>query len=371
MSRPGSATSPVAPREESLPAFRDLLAGYRERLEPRLRSFLEEKRREVVARSGARDLVDAVQELVEGGGKRLRPALVHYSCRACGGDTEAVEPLALSTELLHSYLLIHDDIMDRAEVRRGRRATHLRFAEMSHGEPPGDEGEHFGRSAAILAGDLAHSWAVELYLRARPQSKDGTGLDRAFSQMCQEVVDGQYGEMLLAGRQEPGEEELLRVLRLKSGRYSVERPIELGARFAGAGAPRLEALGRYGSAVGEAFQLQDDVLGTFGEEEATGKPVSADLSEGKFTFLVHHALRGAEEAGRERLREILERQDLEAGDVDDAREIIRRSGGLEAVREMIDARLGRAAAALEEIDLRPEDRTVFDGLLEYMGERER
>src|SRR4029079_17662505 len=132
------------------------------------------------------------------------------------------------------------------------------------------------------------SWAVELAAPAFPRS--GGELARCFSAMCQEVVGGQYLELLVAQRRAATEEELLRVLRLKSGRYTAERPIQLGALLAGAPTAAIARLSRYRAAVGEAFQLQDDLLGMFGDPETVGKPVDADLREGKFTFLIHHAL---------------------------------------------------------------------------------
>src|SRR6202035_1327853 len=285
--------------------FSALLDGFRSKLDRELASWLGAKRAAAAGEAGRASegpeilaLIDGVEELMTHGGKRLRPALVSYTYRACGGTSDgAVLPLALATEFLHTYLLIHDDIMDHAEVRRGQPSAHARFREAhrSHGWR-GDAGD-FGASAAILEGDLAHTWAVELFGGVLVEGERAAELRRCFSDMCQEVIGGQYLELLVALRrateQQAGEDELLRVLRLKSGRYTCERPIQLGGILAGADAATLAALSRYGGAVGEAFQLQDDLLGMFGDEEAVGKPVGADLKEGKFTFLVYHALRAA------------------------------------------------------------------------------
>ncbi|MGD2115296.1 MAG: polyprenyl synthetase family protein, partial [Acidobacteriota bacterium] len=173
----------------------------------------------------------------------------------------------------------------------------------------------------------------------------------------------------------PDESELLRALRLKSGRYSIERPLELGALLAGAPAGLLEGLKRYGQAVGDAFQLQDDVLGTFGEPAAVGKPVASDLEEGKYTFLVHHALAGAGPDDRAWLRGVLGRGELEPAlepsEIERARDVIRRSGGLDAVREMIDDRLDRARRSLEDLPLSAEHRELLLGLVDYLARRDR
>lgn len=368
-----------AERSSVMAGFLSQLGDVRQRLETELAAFFERKLREVAEEPESRELVEEVRRLVTGGGKRLRPALVYHTYRACGGDSdEAVLPLAMSTELLHTYLLIHDDIMDHSETRRGQAASHARFREIHRARGRGGDAADFGRSVAILLGDLAHTWAVELYASARSSlgdgSESGRALDTAFSSMCEEVIRGQYLEMVLPYESDPTEDQLLRALRLKSGRYSVERPIELGALLAGAPPDTLAALARYGRAVGEVFQLQDDVLGTFGDAEAVGKPVASDLAEGKYTFLIHRTLGLAEPDEAEELRAMLGRPDLGDKEAGRAREIILASGGLEAVSNMIGERLADARAALEALeDASPGSagHGFLEGLIEYSGHRDR
>jgi len=354
-------------------AFANALAEVRERLDRELEAWLGERGARLAAASPeSAELVDEVARLVAGGGKRLRPALLALAYRACGGRSEAAAArLGLATELLHTYLLIHDDVMDRAELRRGRATTHAAFAERHRLQRVRGDAEHFGRTVAILAGDLAHTWAAELS-RPHPGAEgDPEAVARAFDAMCEEVIGGQYLEMLLPRREEPTEEELLRVLRLKSGRYTVERPVELGALLAGAPAAVVDGFRSWGEAAGEAFQLQDDVLGTFGEAEAVGKPVASDLAEGKLTFLVHHALAGAAPEDREWLRGALGRGELAGADVERARRILRESGGLAAVVDMIEERLERAARALARLPLPAAALEPFAGFLDYLRERDR
>jgi geranylgeranyl diphosphate synthase type I len=360
---------------EKIEKFRGLLDGFRAKLDGALADWLEAKRQEAVAAQSPEtlELIDGVGQLATHGGKRLRPALVYYTYRACGGESDGdVLPLALATELLHTYLLIHDDIMDHAEVRRGLPAAHVRFREAHRKDHLHGDAADFGRSVAILLGDLAQSWAVELAsLSSIGRGPAARELARGFAAMCQEVIGGQYLELLVAQRREATEEELLRVLRLKSGRYTAERPIQLGALLAGAPPETLAGLSRYGAAVGEAFQLQDDLLGMFGDPETVGKPVDADLKEGKLTFLIHHA----------RARATPEQQrDLEAalGDPDATQErtaaalrVIRETGARAAVSAMIEERLRAARSALAALDLRPDGRLFLDGLIGYLRERER
>ena len=371
-----TSTGTVEERGSAMEGFLLQLGDLQGRLEVELGAFFDRKLRDVAEDPEGRELVEEVRRLVRGGGKRLRPALVYHAYGACGGDSdEAVLPLAMSTELLHTYLLIHDDIMDHSEVRRGQPSAHAHFREMHQQRGRTGDAADFGCSVAILVGDLAHTWSVELYLAARSAlsggSANGRALDAAYSGMCEEVIRGQYLEMVLPYESDPTEDQLLRALRLKSGRYSVERPIELGALLAGAPAPTLQALSRYGRAVGEVFQLQDDVLGTFGDAAAVGKPVASDLIEGKYTFLIHRTLGLAAAGEAAELRAMLGRPDLGEQEAARAREIIRSSGGLEAVQEMIEERLEEARGALEEAPLESGDHRFLEGLIEYSARRDR
>lgn len=362
-------------------AFGERLAVFRARVDRELATFLATKRQ--AAAGSVADLTASVEALIGGGGKRLRPLLIYGTHRALGGrcDETAVMDVALSTEMLHAYLLIHDDIMDHAEIRRGAPASHAWFRAQHLEQGWSGDAADYGRSVAILVGDLAHCWAVELYQRGRRRAVDDVvertafdpvALDEAFCAMCEEVIGGQFLEMRLpykAQLERPEEAELVTALRLKSGRYSVERPIELGAILAGAPQAVRAALSRYGQGAGEAFQLQDDILGTFGDEVEVGKPVASDLREGKHTLLVHYALDGASETDSLKLRSFLGRPDLSTAEIAEARRILRDSSGLARVRARIDAALADARAALEGIGLGVEDRELFEGMLAYLRER--
>ncbi len=370
--------STAASKAQSVPeGFPALLEGFRERLDRELHAWLEAKRR-AAAEAGSPEmleLIDGVGQLMVHGGKRVRPALVYHAYRACGGTTDnEVLPLALATELLHTYLLIHDDIMDHAEVRRGQPAAHVRFRNAHRQRGFQGDARDFGLSVAILLGDLSHTWAVELAsctAAGRPE------LARCFAAMSEEVIGGQYLELLVAQRRgtpEEGsalEEELTRVLRLKSGRYTAERPVQLGAILAGAAPEIIAGLALYGAAVGEAFQLQDDLLGMFGKAETVGKPVGDDLREGKFTFLIHHALAAATPEQREALEVALGDPGVTADEVARVQGILEETGARARVEAMIQERLRTARQALEGLgELRQEGRLFLEGLLDYLWERE-
>jgi geranylgeranyl diphosphate synthase type I len=368
-----TATTSAAPSEAAPVSFAGLLDGFREKLDRELDVWLAARRGAAGGFRESVELIDGVGQLVLQGGKRLRPALVYYTYRACGGPSDAeVLPLALAVELLHTYLLIHDDIMDHAEVRRGQPAAHVRFSRAHQDRGLHGDAQDFGRSVAILLGDLAHTWAVELFtgvtLDAGRRARE---LTRCFSAMSEEVIGGQYLELLVAQRREAREQELLRVLRLKSGCYTAERPIQLGALLAGAEEVAFDGLSSYGTAVGEAFQLQDDLLGMFGDAGTVGKPVGEDLREGKLTFLIHHARSAATPEQRRILEAALGNPDLTAEEVAVAQRILEETGARRKVTEMVAERLHAARAALDRVEkLTPEGRLFFAGLLGYLGERE-
>lgn len=366
--------APALERQAPPEEFVSLLDGFRETLEGELESWLAAKRAEAEADGSLEmlELIDGVGRLATRGGKRVRPALVYYTYRACGGAAEeSALTLALATELLHTYLLIHDDIMDHAEVRRGEPSAHARFREVHRARDyHGDAGD-FGRSVGILLGDLAHTWAVELAAGVLPEGPRSRELARSFAVMSQEVIGGQYLELLVAQRRAATEEELLRVLRLKSGRYTAERPIQLGGLLAGASPDMLQGLARYGAAVGEAFQLQDDLLGMFGDEGTLGKPVDADLKEGKFTFLIHHALTNASAEQRRVLEGALGNPDLDEAELPRALAVLEETGARSKVTGMVAERLRTAREALEALDLQPEGRLFLAGLIDYLWERKR
>ncbi len=361
------ATPPAA---RAVP-FGEQLRRLRTEIDRDLLAFLAGKREEALATAPeAVALVDRLEALVASGGKRLRPALVQVSYLGCGGtDPASVRPLALATELLHAYLLIHDDIMDHAATRRGRPTAHAFFAG-EHGRSGlrGDAAD-FGTAAAILAGDLGASYAQELFATTAVASAHGERLQRCFAAMCQEVVLGQYVEVLAGVRQAPGEAELLQVLRLKSGRYSVERPLELGAILAGAPPPLLAGLAVFGRSLGEAFQLRDDVLGLFGDEATVGKPVGGDLVEGKYTFLLFHAMARASDEERRFLDGVRGNAGAGPAAVARALRLVEATGARAAVEAMIHERVAAARRALAELPLSAAGSEFLAGLTTYLEER--
>ena len=370
-------TSPPLPHSSPAPASADPAeAGFRAederfvgRLHAGLEDFFAEQRTVLEAISpDAVPLLEAVAAL-SSGGKRLRARLCYWGWRAAGGDPEdpAVALAGAARELFQSAALIHDDVIDRSDTRRGAPSVHRRFEGLHTRHGWSLDGPAFGVAAAILAGDLCLSWSEQLFARAAA-ALPGTGRARAvFDLMRSEVMVGQYldvqGEVAGAGQDREGAvQRALDVIRYKSAKYSVEHPVVLGAALAGAREPALERCSAFALPLGEAFQLRDDVLGVFGDPATTGKPAGDDLREGKRTVLVGFVRRRGSEEQIAELEAALGRPDLAEEDVERLRGLITACGALQATEELIDSLSERAFAALERLDAEPVARAALRAL---------
>ena len=298
--------------------------------------------------SDAERLVTAARNAVSGG-KRFRAQFCYWGFRAVQDeryDEERLVRAAAALELLHASALVHDDYMDASDVRRGRPATHRAFEQQHRDARWGGDPQQYGAAAAILLGDLLLSWADEL-LRTSGFDKERV-LDALgyFDTTRGEVIAGQFLDVSVQARRASDVEAAMTVLRYKSAKYSVERPLHIGAALAGADPEVFEALSAFGLPLGEAFQLRDDLLGVFGDPALTGKPAGDDLVEGKRTVLVALALEHAPEEEARHLDRSLGTA-LESGEVDALRGIIERSGAHTRVETMIDELTGRCLSALE------------------------
>jgi geranylgeranyl diphosphate synthase, type I len=284
------------------------------------------------------------------GGKRFRAAFCYWGFRAAAReeyDERAILRAAASLELLHASALVHDDLMDASDTRRGRPASHRGFAALHQEQAwPGDP-EQYGAAAAILLGDLLLSWSDELLRRCgMPWDRVGPALE-IFDRCRSEVIAGQFLDVSVQARGRASVDDAMTVLRYKSAKYSIERPLHVGAALAGAPQAALTALSRYGLPLGEAFQLRDDLLGVFGDPATTGKPTGDDLVEGKRTVLVALALQAAPAAEAARLDGAVGTA-LGEDEVTELRGIIDRSGAHARVEAKIDELAQHAVTALDD-----------------------
>jgi geranylgeranyl diphosphate synthase type I len=320
----------------------------RERVQRSLADFLARRARqlgEIGPEMG--EPVRAIGDLLASG-KRLRPAFCYWGYRGAGGfDGDPIVVAAAALELLQASALIHDDVMDGSDMRRGMPAVHRRFAALHResgwtGSPDG-----FGVAAAILLGDLCLSWCDEM-LRSCGLSPERLGAGwPVYEAMRTEVIGGQYLDLVAQAARDGSVDHAMRVILFKTAKYSVERPLQLGGALGGASRDLLDAYSAFGIPLGQAFQLRDDILGVFGDPERTGKPAGDDLREGKRTVLVAKALQSAGPAERTAIERDLGDPDLDEDAVARLRQILVGTGAVDAVEKLIDELTTTARAALE------------------------
>ena len=294
-------------------------------------------------------LLDGAHAAVHGG-KRLRAAFCWWGFRAVQphvADEESLLRAAAALELLHASALVHDDFLDASDTRRGRPAAHRSFERLHRDRGWAGRPELYGAGAAILLGDLLLCWSDELLRRCGLPAPEVEAALGFFDTTRTEVIAGQFLDLSVQARAESDVDQAMRVLRYKSAKYSIERPLHVGAALAGAPEPTLTSLSGFGLPLGEAFQLRDDLLGVYGDPVVTGKPAGDDLTEGKRTVLVALALRAAPQDEAALLDRSLGAA-LDEGQVQRLRQVIEDSGARADVERRIDALTARALRALAE-----------------------
>jgi geranylgeranyl diphosphate synthase, type I len=335
--------------------------------------------------------VEASRQLL-GGGKRFRALFAYWGWNAVAGtvkpddlladlddhaELDAVIALAAALEIFHAAALVHDDIMDNSDTRRGMPSMHRRFAGDHLGNEWVGSADAYGTSSALLLGDLMLGWSDELLAEGLSLVGDRSAARRArreFHVMRTEVTVGQYLDILeeVAWRRAP-EEELLprahRVVVFKSAKYSIESPLALGGLMAGGTDDQVSALRAFGLPLGVAFQLRDDLLGVFGDPSVTGKPAGDDLREGKRTVLVALARRALPGSAVRLIDELLGDPDLSDHQIKTLQATIRDSGAVETVETMITRSVREAVAAIEDAPLSRAARSELVALADLVTRR--
>jgi geranylgeranyl diphosphate synthase, type I len=307
----------------------------------------------------------ALARFVLSGGKRLRPAFCHWAYVGAGGGPtdDLVIDTGAAFELLHAFALVHDDVMDGSDTRRGDPTIHLEFHRRHATSGWRGESRRFGEGVAILVGDLADVFADRLLSRAP---------DEAFAvwnELKIELNVGQYLDVL--GTARPGTDLATahRIARYKSGKYTIERPLHVGAALFGRYDELRDDLSAYGSPLGEAFQLRDDILGVFGDTTRTGKPVGDDLREGKPTPLLATAVQRAtgDDAA---LLDRVGAPDLADDEVRALQDVLVRTGAKAHIDTTIDSLTEEAMSALEQSSLAPAAVVALGELARYVADRD-
>ena len=346
--------------------------AFRAEVQEVLDGFLEEQSAALAPLGpDAARLLDAARESVRGG-KRFRAAFCHWGHRAAAPDdvdTRALARASASLELLHASALVHDDYMDASDTRRGRPSTHRRFGGEHRETGWRGDPEQYGAAAAILLGDLLLGWADQL-LRSCGLPADRVRAGEAWFDTCRnEVIVGQFLDVSVQARGHADVATAMTVLRYKSAKYSIERPVQIGAALGGASDAQLEQLSAYGLPLGEAFQLRDDLLGVYGDPATTGKPAGDDLVEGKRTVLVARALDALDGPQAKRLDSLIGTA-LGDAEVEECRALIDSSGARQAVEQDITRLTEQSLHALADADIDEGARSVLADLARAATQRD-
>ena len=383
-------TQPPATAKSILDPHSPLSQEFREAISAEVTSFLAEQATVLESMGPELVPVQLMASQLLCGGKRLRPAFCVWGYVAAAGRPDEIElrsllTAAASLDVLHGSALVHDDVMDASDLRRGRPAAHRQFEALHANAGWLGDSESFGKAGAIILGDLLVMWSSQMLHAA---GLDQTVLERALpivEAMRTEVTCGQYLDIVAQAhplRQrapaidsvrpniELALDDASRVVEYKAARYTVQRPAQIGAALGGGDDELYYALGAYGSPRGRAFQFRDDLLGVFGDPQLTGKPSGDDLREGKRTVLIAHAYAHAGEAGQQLLVQRLGDPGLTPEGVAELQQVITESGARDAVEAMITEGYERAIKALQDADITAEGRAGLTALAEAAVRRE-
>lgn len=291
----------------------------------------------------------AMQNFLLDSGKRLRPIFAYIGFLATGSEpTKEILRACATLELVHVCALMHDDVMDGSDTRRGAPSVHRAFEKMHISQSLKGSAEQFGISAAILIGDLALVWSAKALHQSGIATSDLIRAQAMYDEMRVELMAGQYLDIYEQALGSQSVERSLKVARYKSGKYTIERPLHFGAAL-GSAKPEnyYEIFSKFGLPLGEAFQLRDDVLGIFGDPAETGKPAGDDLREGKRTVLIAKTMELANEADKVKISKALGNPNLSAEEVIAIREVITNCGALAEIESLISNLTKEALNAID------------------------
>ena len=350
-----------------------MLKKFKERFEPYLKAYFQKKLKQageidIIAEETLRMIMDYTMA----GGKRIRPAFLYFGYLAAGGnDEKKILETSMCVELLHSFLLIHDDIMDRDASRHGVPTLHERFKNIGKKYKISNDSEHFGNSMAMMAGDITAAMACEVIFNSKfPAEIVVKALDK-LQDLVFITAPGEMMDMIMEYSGKATEEEILKMHEGKTARYTFEGPLHLGCLLAGGDEKMLEHFSKYALPLGKAFQIQDDILGIFGDKEKIGKPVGSDIIEGKQTLLVIKTLELGNSEQKNIIKKYLGKKDLTSKEAELFKGAVKDSGALEYSQNLAEGLINESLTALREIDFRNKEAKVFlEVIAKYVLSRE-
>ncbi len=349
--------------------LQEIIREYKAKIEVYLREFFS-RRKEEVEHWSSKKACEILEEYTLRGGKRLRSILMILGYKMYGGkDESAIVEASTSLELIQSYLLIHDDIMDESELRRGKKTVHRIYEDIHLKNGFGGNPRRFGESMALILGDLANAYAMEILTSSKfPNDLKIMALNK-LNEIIEYTGYGQIIDVYSSMLENFDEDDLLLLHKYKTARYTVEGPLVLGAILAGRGEEE-EKIRDFAIPIGIAFQLQDDILGLFGDEEKIGKPVTSDLAEGKKTLLIIKALELSDEKESKKILNALGNPAVTYGQLEEVREIVRKTGSLNYSINLAMKLVKEGKKSLSKLNVEDEEyRKILEELADYLINR--
>lgn len=330
---------------------------------PFLASFFERHEKKIESLWPlAKDMFEKLTEFTLRGGKRMRPALLYYTYQGFSEeDPKKLLPICVACELMQSFLLIHDDIMDQSYTRRGGKTIHQQFTEIN---------DHYGTSMAILIGNLAGYLGIRAIMESAFESSTKSKLMDFYGQICIDAGYGQALDISLHSLNTLTEEDIYTIYRYKTARYTTEFPLLGAAILSNCNEHTITHIKNLGIELGILFQLQDDTLGLLGDEKKLGKETSVDLIQGKKTLLIYKAFENANKIQKQTLIQVYGNSKATPSEISDAKNIIIETGALDYAKEIIKKRSNMALNEIKNLKINSSGKTFLEDLVYYCGHRE-
>ncbi|MHA1408906.1 MAG: polyprenyl synthetase family protein [Candidatus Odinarchaeia archaeon] len=350
--------------------FIKILTTEGKKVNTQIKSFLNKKAREVKKLGETHSqYYHNISEFILRGGKRLRPVALIMAYKAVVNTPEnSIYLPSISIELLHNATLVHDDIIDHDDVRRGGPTFHRKYSEIFKKKT--ETHDDFGVSVGILGGNSCFNLGIESILKSAFNSEEKLKALSYYSKGFQEVIDGVFLESIMQINRESTEKEYLTMIKLKTSAL-FEKGILIGATLGGAEQSQINALGKYAVLTGQAFQIQDDILGTFGVEKVTGKPADSDIKEGKLNILSIKAFEIADKREKEKLNSIYGNSEATSKEIEYVRSYLREKRILDYCTKLSNKLANQAIKALDKTDppLKQESIEFFKRLSDFVIKR--
>lgn len=352
--------------------FEEALQNFKKKVDQEIAIYLDKTIKETKDRDVVMtDALRYVKNLTLAGGKRIRPALMYYGYIGAGGrENEKMIKTSVSIELVHMFLLIHDDVIDRDIERHGKDSINRKYEKLGARFFPGKDPKHFGNSMAIIVGDMISALGNQIIFDSGFNEKLVMKALSGLQSIISYTVIGEVKDFYIEYRSKATEKEVLEMYEYKTAKYTIEGPLHLGAILGGTSEKYLSAISKYSIPVGIAFQIQDDILGIFGDEKKLGKEVGSDIEEGKITILVVKAREKANREQKKILDEILGKKNLTVKEIESFRKVIRETGALEYAKELAFEYVKKGKKALNKIEMKKETKDFLLGMADYMIQRE-